>query len=323
MESGQKLIKLGDKSVAWDDSFRLFFTTKLGNPHYSPEVMAKTMLINYSVTRDGLANQLLNVVVGHERPDLEEQFSELVADMSANALMIVKLEDTLLHELSASEGNILDNSDLIETLNQTKETSTAIKAKVEQAEFTKAEISKARLGYTPVAKRGSILYFVMASLSTISSMYETSLDSFLGVFNKALDHAKKDVVLDNRLRNMSESVMRDVYDYTCTGIFERHKLMFAFQMTCQVQDGCVARRPFNLRRHRRDCPRPKLTGRCAQERRPQPRRTRRVPQGRHGPRRAAAGLSGLMARRVRLEGPVGALRDERRVRCLAKGLRKK
>ena len=184
--------------------------------------------------QDGLANQLLNVVVGHERPDLEEQFSELVADMSANALMIVKLEDTLLHELSASEGNILDNSDLIETLNQTKETSTAIKAKVEQAEFTKAEISKARLGYTPVAKRGSILYFVMASLSTISSMYETSLDSFLGVFNKALDHAKKDVVLDNRLRNMSESVMRDVYDYTCTGIFERHKLMFAFQMTCQV-----------------------------------------------------------------------------------------
>ena len=51
VESGQKLIKLGDKSVAWDDSFRLFFTTKLGNPHYSPEVMAKTMLINYSVTR--------------------------------------------------------------------------------------------------------------------------------------------------------------------------------------------------------------------------------------------------------------------------------
>ena len=44
-------------------------------------------------------------------------------------------------------------------------------------------------------------------------------------------------MLDNSLRNMSESVMRDVYDYTCMGIFERHKLMFAFQMTCQVQDG--------------------------------------------------------------------------------------
>merc|ERR1712072_1261523 len=136
-ESGQKLIKLGDKSVAWDDSFRLFFTTKLGNPHYSPEVMAKTMLINYSVTQDGLANQLLNVVVGHERPDLEEQFSELVAEMSANALMIVKLEDTLLHELTAAKGNILDNEELIATLDDTKTKAVEISGKLEQAEFTK------------------------------------------------------------------------------------------------------------------------------------------------------------------------------------------
>lgn len=38
MEGGAKLIKLGDKMVDWDENFRLFFTTKLANPHYSPEV---------------------------------------------------------------------------------------------------------------------------------------------------------------------------------------------------------------------------------------------------------------------------------------------
>lgn len=70
-EGAQMMIKLGDKMVEWDENFRLFFTTKLANPHYSPEVMGKTMIINYGVTMDGLANQLLNVVVGHERPDLE------------------------------------------------------------------------------------------------------------------------------------------------------------------------------------------------------------------------------------------------------------
>jgi dynein heavy chain len=31
--------------------------------------------------------------------------------------------------------------------------------------------------------------------------------------------------------------MRQIYDYTCTGIFERHKLMFSFQMTCMVMSG--------------------------------------------------------------------------------------
>ena len=83
----------------------------------------------------------------------------------------------------------------------------------------------------------SILYFAEAGLSIISSMYEISLDSFLGVFKAALESAKKDAVLENRLRNMSDTVMRQIYDYTCTGIFERHKLMFSFQMTCMVMNG--------------------------------------------------------------------------------------
>jgi hypothetical protein len=61
--------------------------------------------------------------------------------------------------------------------------------------------------------------------------YETSLDSFLGVFGTALDQAKRDASLDARLTNMVASVTRQVYDYTCTGIFERHKLMFSFQVT--------------------------------------------------------------------------------------------
>eukprot|EP01031_Cornospumella_fuschlensis_P047732 gene47732-58479_t len=51
-EGGNMVIKLGDKMVEWDDNFRLFFTTKLANPHYSPEVMGKTMIINYGVTMD-------------------------------------------------------------------------------------------------------------------------------------------------------------------------------------------------------------------------------------------------------------------------------
>ena len=98
-------------------------------------------------------------------------------------------------------------------------------------------IGEARSVYNPVAKRGSILYFAEAGLSMISSMYEISLDSFLNVFKSALSSAKKDPALENRLRNMIETVMRQIYDYTCTGIFEKHKLMFSFQMTCMIMTG--------------------------------------------------------------------------------------
>ena len=37
MEDGHKLVLVGDKSVVWDDNFRLFFCTKLSNPKFSIE----------------------------------------------------------------------------------------------------------------------------------------------------------------------------------------------------------------------------------------------------------------------------------------------
>ena len=45
--------------VDWNDNFRMFFIAKLANPHYSPEVVGKTMIVNCGVTMDELANQLL------------------------------------------------------------------------------------------------------------------------------------------------------------------------------------------------------------------------------------------------------------------------
>ena len=223
--------------IPWDDNFRLYMTTKLANPHYSPEIMGKVMIINYGVTVQGLENQLLNVVVGHERPDLEKAFKDLVDDMSANAVLLEELEESLLRNLAASTGNILDNDELIATLESTKTKAVEISAKLAQSQGTKADINKTRAGYVPAAKRGSILFFAMAGLSNIMKMYETSLASFLVVFRRALVSAKKAPGLDARLKNMVASMTREMYDYTCTGIFERHKLMFSFQMTIMIMEG--------------------------------------------------------------------------------------
>lgn len=49
-------IKLGDKEVEYNPSFRLILHTKLANPHYKPEMQAQTTLINFTVTRDGLGS---------------------------------------------------------------------------------------------------------------------------------------------------------------------------------------------------------------------------------------------------------------------------
>jgi hypothetical protein len=66
-----RVVKIGEKEIDYNPNFKLILHTKLANPHYKPEMQAQTTLINFTVTRDGLEDQLLAEVVKFERPDLE------------------------------------------------------------------------------------------------------------------------------------------------------------------------------------------------------------------------------------------------------------
>lgn len=127
-------------------------------------------------------------------------------------------------------GNILDNHDLILTLEQAKASAVDIAEKLETAKGAALEIQDARVKYTPAAKRGALLFFAMASLATIANMYEFSLASFLTVYKTTLETSRKEPGLDARLRAIVEAATLDVYNYTCLGLFERHKLVFSFQV---------------------------------------------------------------------------------------------
>ena len=98
------------------------------------------MIINYSVTQQGLQEQLLNVTVKHERPDLEEERERLVQEMSESKTLLKQLEDTLLRELATAQGNILDNAALIETLENTKKKAVEIAENLDAAQVTAKEL---------------------------------------------------------------------------------------------------------------------------------------------------------------------------------------
>ena len=229
VEAGVEMLTMGDQKLEYNPDFRMFLTTKIANPNYTPEVFGKTMIINFCVTLLGLRDQLLNEVVGFERPELERQRKQLVIDTSQNKATLKELEDTLLSELSKeTDIPLVDNVALIETLETAKSKSVEIGLAIENAKVTEADIEQSRESYKEVAKRGAILFFAMQGLSTISEMYEYSLTAYLVVFKNALETARKDNILQNRLRNIKDKLTQLVYEFTCMGIFEKHKLMFSF-----------------------------------------------------------------------------------------------
>ncbi|NXA03996.1 DYH10 protein, partial [Sapayoa aenigma] len=245
---GRTFIVLGDKEVDYDSNFRLYLNTKLANPKYSPSVFGKAMVINYTVTLKGLEDQLLSVITGFERRELEEQRERLIRETSDNKNLLKDLEDTLLHGLTSSTGNMLDNVELVKTLEETKFKATEVIEKLKLAATTAADIDGVRDGYRPAAKRGAILFSVLAEMALVNIMYQFSLVSFLEVFAFSLRKSMPSPILPKRLKNIMDTLTLNTYNYGCTGLFEKHKLLFSFNMTVKIEqaDGRIPQEEFEF-----------------------------------------------------------------------------
>ena len=67
-----KLIRISDTEMDYSDKFMFYMTTRLSNPHFSPELAAKTTIISFTVIQSGLEQQLLGRVLSKEQKSFEE-----------------------------------------------------------------------------------------------------------------------------------------------------------------------------------------------------------------------------------------------------------
>ncbi|XP_039611034.1 LOW QUALITY PROTEIN: dynein heavy chain 11, axonemal-like [Polypterus senegalus] len=229
-----RYIRIGDKECRFHPDFRLILHTKLANPHYKPEIQAQTTLLNFTVTRDGLEDQLLAEVVNLERPDLEHLKSELTKQQNDFKIELKLLEDELLTRLSAAESNFLGDNFLVEKLETTKHTAAEIEMKVLEAKVNELKINEAREFYRPVAARSSLLYFIMNDLNKINPMYQFSLKAFNVVFHKAVQQAEPSEDIRKRVDNLIDCITFSSFNYISRGLFERDKLTFTAHLAFQL-----------------------------------------------------------------------------------------
>uniref|UniRef100_A0A8V1A4F4 Dynein axonemal heavy chain 1 n=1 Tax=Gallus gallus TaxID=9031 RepID=A0A8V1A4F4_CHICK len=233
-QQGRTVLKLGDAVIPYHEDFKLYITTNLSNPHYSPEVSTKLTLINFTISPSGLEDQLLGQVVAEERPDLEEARNQLILSNAEMRQELEEIEDQILYRLSTSEGNPVDDLELIKVLEASKLKAGEIQTKMKVAEQTEEDINTTRLQYAPVAVRTQILYFCVSDLSSVDPMYQYSLEWFLNIFLMGISNSERADTVKDRIVNINNYITFSFYSSVCRSLFEKHKLMFAFLVCTQI-----------------------------------------------------------------------------------------
>jgi len=228
------LLKISDQEMDYDDKFRLYMTSRLANPHFSPELAAKTTIIDFTVTQGGLEQQLLSRLISKEQKQLEEALEQLQTDVTSNTKQLQSFEDQLLDQLANSQGSLLENDTIMEVLATIKTKSKEVNEKLKEAKEKKIEINDNRERFRPAAARGAVLYFCIVEMTMVNWMYNTSLKQFLDLFYTAIDNAPKDKLIKQRVENIKIEMTWRVYRYICRGLFERDKITFKIMMCTKI-----------------------------------------------------------------------------------------
>merc|ERR1719174_3508335 len=244
IKKGKNLyINVSDQNMDYSPKFCLYMTSRLPNPHFSPELSAKCTVIDFTVTLKGLEQQLLGRVIGMEMRSLEETLEALVEEVTNNVKTLQLLDKQLLDRLSNSTGNLLDDVELIEVLANTKAKAKEVEQKLADAAEKQTEIAEKREQYRPVATRGSVMYFCMTDMTLVANpvtgqpsgwMYNCSLLQFLLNFEKSVTHSEKCQPTSKRVDKIIDFLTYQVYRYMNRGLFVRDQMMFKLLFTLNI-----------------------------------------------------------------------------------------
>jgi len=226
---GRVLIQLGRQEIDFSPAFKLYLSTRDPSAPFAPDVCSRTTFVNFTVTQSSLKTQTLNDVLKSERPDVDERRANLVKMQGEFTQRLRRLERMLLQALNESRGNILDDENVIQTLETLKNEAAEITTKAAETEGVMTEVNNIMSTYDIIARSCSAIFAVLEQLYHVHHFYQFSLQYFVDIFEAVLKSARESDERDPRARidSIVRALFNKTYDETSASLLQKDRLTFA------------------------------------------------------------------------------------------------
>ena len=151
-------------------------------------------------------DQLMSKSILFKRPELEEKRINLLQNEGRLWKQRLELQDSLLHELSSAQGDILKNETLLSTLNDVKESSKLIDKSLQESTEIRAKLMLDYNQFKSICNKAANFFI------EIGPIYKMSVDTFTDMFLLQMQEDEIDEIQTYRkfIRLTYETLCRSV-----------------------------------------------------------------------------------------------------------------
>lgn len=189
---GRKTITLDDSNREVDVSkdFRMIMYTRDKDWIIPDYIKTKCQLFNFTITKGNLESQTLQYILANELPELQHQRNMLLEKSVSYKLKLHELEKKLLELLNTSNINILENDDLLQTLENLKRESQTTQSELSSINIEMHQQKTALTEFTPLSVIAVKIFEIMEWLRSKKHwFYDVDVKEFLVFFQHVFEEA--------------------------------------------------------------------------------------------------------------------------------------
>ncbi|CAI4046659.1 hypothetical protein SUVZ_11G2640 [Saccharomyces uvarum] len=229
-------VEIGDHEVDVSNDFKLFIHSCDPSAAIPIFLRSRVRLIDFVTNKESIETRVFDITLIEENEEMQKQREELIKLNSEYRIKLKNLERQLLEELSNSQGNMLENDELMITLNHLKKEAINIEKKLRESEGFMPQFDNLVEEYSIIGKHSVKLFSMLEKFSQFHWFYNISIAQFLSCFRRVFEKKNSKTRAGvTRVDEIVWTLYQEVYSQFSTTLDKKCKMIMAMTMFCMYK----------------------------------------------------------------------------------------